>query len=252
MSCYAIIVAGGMGTRMGGAIKKQYLPLGDMPVLSRTIQVFDQCPLIDQILLVVPEDDILFCKDNIIAPFGFCSPVSLIAGGQSRQESVYNGLVAVRQMVAGRKKDRKQIVMVHDGVRPLVPESVIKDCMEKTLLTGACIPVLPSVDTVKFLDVGNAQVTETLDRKCVGFAQTPQTFDMDILWDAFSHARETNFTGTDEASLVEHADKIVSIVEGSSENIKITTMSDLAFARYLLEDQTLLSVSGYPQEDEDV
>ncbi len=233
--CYGIIVAGGMGTRMGTATKKQYLPLGDMPVLSRTIQVFDQCSLIDQMLLVVSEDDVSFCQENIIAPFGFCTPVSLIAGGKSRQESVYNGLVAARQM-AGSEKDKKQIVMVHDGVRPLVRDSLIRACVGKALDTGACIPVLPSPDTVKFLDAGKRRVWGTLDRKSIGLAQTPQAFDMDILWAAFLHARKTKFTGTDEASLLEHAGKMVSIVAGHPENIKITTMSDLTFARYLLEN----------------
>ncbi len=238
--CYAIIVAGGTGTRMGTSTKKQYLPLGNMPVLSRTIQVFDQCPLIDHIFLVVPEDDISFCRDNIIAPFGFCSPISLVSGGESRQNSVYNGLIAAKQ-VAGSKRDRKQIVLVHDGVRPLVSESLIRDCVEKALITGGCIPVLSSVDTVKCLDVGKSQVAKTLDRNCIGFAQTPQAFDIDILTDAFVHAREMNFTGTDEASLLEHADRVVSIVQGSARNIKITTMSDLVFARSLLEDQMNMS-----------
>ncbi len=234
--CYGIIVAGGMGTRMGTTTKKQYLPLEGMPVLSRTIQVFDQCQLIDQILLVVPEDDFSFCEDNIIAPFGFCTQVRLVAGGEFRQDSVYNGLAAARHM-APPKKNRKQLVLVHDGVRPLVPESVIRDCVEKAVITGACIPVLPSMDTVKLLDGEGSHVAKTLDRKSIGFAQTPQVFDMDILEDAFIHARNTNFRGTDESSLLEHANHIVSTVGGSFENIKITTISDLHFASYLLKNQ---------------
>ncbi len=234
--CYGIIVASGRGTRMGTATKKQYLPLGGMPVLSRTIQVFDQCPLMDQIFLVVPEDDFSFCEESILVPFGFHSPVQLVAGGKSRQDSVYNGLAAARQMTTN-KENRKQIVLVHDGVRPLVPDSLIRACVEKALDTGACIPVLPSADTVKFLDAGRSRVSGTLDRKCIGLAQTPQAFDMDILWQAFLHARKTDFTGTDESSLLEHANGIVSIVQGSYENIKITTRADLIFARYLLENQ---------------
>ncbi len=236
MVCYAIIVAGGMGTRMGTATKKQYLHLGGMPVLSRTIQVFDQCQFIHQILLVVPEDDFSFCRDNIISPFGFRNQIRLVAGGKFRQDSVYNGLAAARQM-SEKKGTRKQIVLVHDGVRPLVPESVIRACVDKAVLTGACIPVLPSMDTVKFLDTQGSQVSKTLDRKCVGFAQTPQVFDMDILADAFIHARNTNFRGTDESSLLEYAGHMVSTVQGSSRNIKITTISDLEFASYLLEHQ---------------
>ncbi len=241
--CYAVIVAGGKGSRMGGKTKKQYLPLGNMPMLSRTLSVFDQCGLCDGIFLVVPEEDLSFCQVHVLDPFSFRLPVHLVAGGTSRQDSVYNGLVAARQMIEEGEKNTGKgnpVVLVHDGVRPLVPKKLIRDCMETAFVTGACVPVLPCVDTVKSLDAAEQKVLGTLERSKIGFAQTPQAFDVEILWQAFCHARQTHFMGTDESSLLEHANLNVSIVQGSPRNIKLTTLVDYVLARHLLKDEGLL------------
>ncbi len=225
---------------MGSKIKKQYLPLGGMPVLSRTISVFDQCGLCKRIFLVVPEEDMSFCREHVIDPFSFDLPLHLVTGGNSRQDSVYHGLAAARQTAEDMgeiRDEKKPVVLVHDGVRPLVSRDLIFNCLEKAVATGSCIPVLPCMDTVKSLDVEEQMITGTLERRSIGFAQTPQVFDMDVLFRAFAHAGKTHFTGTDEASLLEHAGEKVSMVQGDSKNIKLTTTADLAFARYLLKGE---------------
>ncbi len=223
----AVIVAAGSGTRMQAALRKQYLPLAGLPILTRTLTVFENCEQIDQICLVIPGEDFNFCRRNILMPAKFNTQIKLIAGGQSRQESVYNGL----QKVEGRCS----IVVIHDGVRPLIRNDQLVACIKGAGQTGACILAVPAFDTLKQADA-SGRILSTLKRGDIWLAQTPQAFDLELIKKAHEFARREGNTGTDDASLVEYLGAPVTIVTGSRSNIKITSSEDLQIAKCLLRE----------------
>lgn len=227
----AIIVAGGKGLRMQSPQKKQYMDLGGIPVLTRTLQAFDRHERIHDIILVIPSQDRDYCRDAIVHPFGFKIPLYFVEGGITRQDSVFNGLKKARELC---EIPDTTFVLIHDGVRPFVEPQIISDCLDGALGQGACIPVLKIMDTLKQVS-DQGQIVQTLDRDLLYRAQTPQVFRLDLVLKAFDHARATAFTGTDDASLLEHAGIPVVVTPGSSFNIKLTTLEDLALGRYLLE-----------------
>lgn len=226
-----IIVAAGKGCRMGGVTKKQYLDLDDIPVLTRTIMVFDRHDAMDDIMVVVPKEDLAYCRTNIIQPYAFSKKIHLVAGGQTRQISVVNGISrAVRLCDAAPGS----LVLIHDGVRPFVSSDLINRLMDIAAGKGGCIPVLCVNDTLKLTDQ-NRQVQKTLDRNQIFRAQTPQVFRLDLIRRAYAFAVKTHFSGTDDASVMEHADFAVFTTPGSSENIKLTTPDDLVLARCIMD-----------------
>lgn len=230
----AIIVAGGKGQRMQSPIKKQYIELAGIPVLTRTLMAFDDYPGLDHIILVIPEEDIEFCRKNIISPFSFKLNIHLAPGGVSRQDSVCNGLARAAELHFPHEDG---IVLIHDGVRPFISWQIMDDCIKKADKSGACIPVLPISDTVKKISgriAEHPRVLATLDRNRLFLAQTPQVFRIDLLLKAFAHARTSGFAGTDEASIVEHSGMAVQAVMGSKRNIKLTTRQDMDYALFLL------------------
>jgi 2-C-methyl-D-erythritol 4-phosphate cytidylyltransferase len=227
----AIIVAGGKGQRMQSPEKKQYLELNKIPVLTRTIAVFESHEKICDIILVVPDEDRVYCRETILNPFGFKTPVHLIAGGTRRQDSVFNGLKKACELSPLRDST---VVLIHDGVRPFVEKPLIDACIARAIITGACIPAVKITDTVKKV-LADQQIHSTLDRKFLYKAQTPQVFRLDLILNAYSHAAATAFSGTDDASLMEHAGLPVVITNGSVFNIKLTTPDDLFWARTLLK-----------------
>jgi len=220
----AIIVAAGKGTRMKGNLPKQYVMLGDRPILAHTISVFEKSGIIDSILLVIPENDFDFCKRNVLVFTEKPENIKLVAGGKERQESVYNGL----QAAAG-----SSIVLIHDGVRPFVTIRQIRDCVHSVEETGACILAIPATDTIKQADLSGC-IEKTMDRNTLWLAQTPQGFKYDLILDAHEMALKDGFLGTDDAQLVEFLGEKVKIVSGSKQNIKITTPEDMAVAGALL------------------
>lgn len=228
----AIIVAGGKGLRMNSEVKKQYLCLEGIPVLSRTLSVFGRHPRIDDIILVVPETDLDYCQDEIIKDATVETSVQLVAGGVTRQNSVANGLAVVRKNASVKKE--KTLVLIHDGVRPFVDPSIIDACIDRAGESGACIPVVAITDTVKKAD-DSGRILETIDRSRLFRAQTPQVFGLNRLVSAYAHALETDFTGTDEASIFEHAGMPVDTVPGDRFNIKLTTPLDLEMAEFLIQ-----------------
>ena len=228
--CIAVVVAGGKGLRMGTEVKKQFLVLDGIPVLMRTLAVFDAHPRVNDLVLVVPEDDFDFCRKKLLKPHGIQTPVHLVSGGITRQDSVGKGLTRA-EAIAG--DPCHSLVLVHDGVRPFVPATVIDACLDGAERFGTCIPVLPINDTVKASSDGTV-VEETLDRSRLYRAQTPQVFRLDRVLAAFARARSTGFSGTDEASILEHAGIPVHMVPGAPCNIKLTTPDDLSLAGYLL------------------
>lgn len=222
----ALIVAAGQGVRMGSAQRKQYLQLCGRPVLVHTLQAFDRCPDIQCIRVVVPATEMDFCRRKILPDASLSKHVELIAGGRRRQDSVFNGLQHLG--------DARGVVLIHDGVRPLVSTSLIQACIQGALQWGACIPGVQAVDTLKQTDSLN-NILGTIPRESIWLAQTPQAFSLPIIRRAHLEARQQGLEATDDASLVEALGIPVHVIDGLRENIKITTPEDLAYAEALLK-----------------
>lgn len=202
--------------------RKQYLELQGVPVVIRTLRVFDASGLIDRIVLVVPEDDQDFCRDELLAAADLSKPVDLVAGGRTRQGSVHNGL----QAIAAAEDD---LVVIHDAVRPFLHQSELAACIETGGKSGACILALKAFDTLKQAGA-DGRVSSTLDRESIWLAQTPQVFRYGAIHAAHARAKEEGIVVTDDAALLEMAGQAVRIVPGSRWNIKITTPEDLTLA----------------------
>ncbi len=230
----AVIVAGGKGLRMESKTRKQYMNIGGTPILARSIQLFYSLDCVKAIVVVVPEDDIQFCIDNIIIPYEFNENVYIVQGGLERQESVMNGLKKVKKFSCSKNT----IVLIHDAVRPFVQQSLILQCIDKALDHGACVPAIPVVDTLKKVD-SSGFISKTVSRKNLYQIQTPQVFDLDLIIKAHEQALKTKFFGTDDASLVENLGKNVAIIRGCKKNIKITTNDDLELAEYFYSSNLL-------------
>ncbi|MGD8973334.1 MAG: 2-C-methyl-D-erythritol 4-phosphate cytidylyltransferase [Desulfobacterales bacterium] len=221
----AIIVAAGKGLRMADPLRKQYLELEGLPILARTVAVFDACDLIDVIFLVIPREDSDYCRANVLDPLSLTKSIHLVSGGIRRQDSVYKGLSEIDQ--------RYQIIVIHDGVRPFLNSDHLVDCIESAKKFGACILGVPAYDTLKRVD-SSGRILQTLPRENVWLAQTPQAFQYDVIKKAHDNARRDGYTATDDASLVERMGEKVKIINGSRNNIKITRSEDLEIAKYLL------------------
>lgn len=219
MRKYALIVAGGTGTRMGGALPKQFMLLRNKPILYYTLNTFLNAYPDLQVILVLPVDHTDKGQEIIDAWFDK-NRIRITAGGETRFESVKNGL----KLVEG-----ESIIFVHDGVRCLVSASLIRSCYETALKTGSAIPVIPSKDSVRIL---SEEGSDALERKKVLLVQTPQTFHSRILLPAFRIDYKDKFT--DEASVVEAYGIKLSLVEGEEHNIKITNTLDLILAEQIL------------------
>ena len=221
---YAIIVAAGKGIRLKGALRKQYVALDGVPILGLTLNKFDSCERVNQIILVVPKDDIDFCRNEILMSAKFQKDVMLIAGGIERLDSVYNGLKAV--------DSDDGIALIHDGVRPFVRQEHLVACIIGAAELGACILGIPAFDTVKKINATN-EITQTLKRDKLWLAQTPQAFQLKLIKKAHEAAKQEGFIATDDASLVERLGEVVKIIPGSRSNIKITNQEDLKLAQAL-------------------
>ncbi len=222
----AIIVAAGKGIRMNDKLRKQYILLAGRPILVYSVLAFDACDLIDCIILVVPKKDIDYCWKDIVVPLNLCKKINLVPGGEKRQDSVYNGLMAV-------DKDAAEIVVIHDGVRPFVSQDQVAACITGAKDYGACILAIHADDTLKQVD-RSGFICNTLERDDILLAQTPQAFQYDLIIKAHENARREGFTGTDDASLVERLGENIKIIYGSKQNIKITNREDLVFATALI------------------
>jgi 2-C-methyl-D-erythritol 4-phosphate cytidylyltransferase len=222
MERYAILVAGGKGLRMGGDIPKQFLPIGGKPVLMRTIEVFRQAYVDIHIILVLPASQQEYWQ-QLCKEYAFSVPVRIANGGETRFHSVSNGLKLIPDEAEG-------VVGVHDGVRPFVAVETIRRCYDAAVEWGAVVPVVPVVETVRQLCADGTSVT--VPRDAYKLVQTPQTFRISLLKEAYRQAYVPAFT--DDASVVEALGKPVQLVEGNRENIKITTPADIRFANGLL------------------
>ncbi|MBS1798154.1 MAG: 2-C-methyl-D-erythritol 4-phosphate cytidylyltransferase [Acidobacteria bacterium] len=215
----AIIVAAGSGTRFGGDKPKQFLEIGGKPLLIHTLEKFENCPLINEIVLVIGSDQ-LFSYREIATKHRVRKVAKIVYGGKTRAESVFKGFGVIDSATA-------EIVAVHDGARPFVTTEEIAATVRKAQETGAACLVAPVFDTVK--EVRDGRIAQTIDRANLRRALTPQAFHYDILRNALL-ASELTEAATDECCLVENIGFKISIVEGSPKNIKITTPEDWAIA----------------------
>ena len=225
VSCHVIVVAGGAGRRFGGHVPKQFLPLGDKPVMMHSVMQFDEIDCIDGITLVVPPDYLDHCKE-MVQDHAVKKVTAIVCGGENRQQSVYNGL--------GALGGGDGIVLVHDGARPFVPKDIITALIAHAAAHGAATLALPVTDTVKMADDARF-VTQTLRRDGLYLVQTPQAFRAQTLMAAHEAALKSGYTAGDDCELVEKIGIFPKIIMGNRNNIKITDSADLDFARFLLE-----------------
>jgi len=223
----AVIVAAGSGTRLNSTVPKQFLKLDEHTVLYHSIQKFLAVSTISEIIIAVAQQyrESPYLFDSI--PKESNTKIKIISGGARRQDTVYNALQALQP--------ETEIICIHDGVRPFIDPELIRQTIECCQECDGAIVAVPAVDTLK--EVQNQQIVRTLDRQKVWHAQTPQTFQKEIILKAYSQALEGDWdnTVTDDASLIEKYGGRICIVAGNYLNLKITTSADLEIARMLLK-----------------
>lgn len=224
---FAVVPAAGMGKRMGASINKQYLQLGGKPIVARTLEVFQQSPSIAGIILVIPQDEIPYCQHEVVDRYQLSKVLKIVAGGAERQYSVLNGLRELQ-----RHADDRDVVLVHDGVRPFITEALLQQSIELATTGAGALVAVPAKDTIKVVQDG--VVVGTPDRSTLWQAQTPQSFQFGQIFKAYLQAEADAFLGTDDCSLLERSGMTVRIVQGSYQNIKITTPEDLVLAEAFL------------------
>ena len=217
-----IIVAGGNGSRMGAELPKQFLPIGGVPVLMHTIRIFYDFDPSIQLIVVLPEDEIE-SWNRLCNELCFMIPHQIVAGGNTRFESVKNGLSLVSEC---------ELVAVHDGVRPLVSHETLVRCFDRAAETGTAIPVLPANESVR---KGSLIASVPVNRSLYFMVQTPQVFKVEIIKKGYLQTWIPEFT--DDASVVEHTGTTVHLVMGNRENIKITFPEDLQIAELFLKNR---------------
>lgn len=220
---YAIIVAGGKGTRIRHALPKQFIELAGKPVLFHTLEAFQRYSSSLNIVLVLPADDIQTWND-LVAKYHFDVPVTVQTGGDTRFQSVKRGL---------EKIPGPGLVAIHDGVRPLVSEDIIGASFRLAAAHGTAVAAVRLKESIRMTD---QDTTRAMDRSRFRLIQTPQTFDIDLIKKAYELREEPSMT--DDASVAEQAGHAISLFEGSYENIKITTAEDLVVAEALLKSRS--------------
>ena len=222
-----IIPAAGSGSRMGLSVPKQFHELGGLPILVRTVRAFHRVGEIDTIVLPVPAAMRSLVEDMVarfkLAPKG--GNLFIVNGGRTRQDSVRAGLDALPAAT--------EVVLVHDGARPLVSAEIIDACLQEAARSGAAMAAIPVIDTLKAVTT-DREVERTVDRHGLWQAQTPQAARVSLLQEAYAAAEKSGFIGTDEASLLERIGCTVKVVDGSKKNLKITHPEDLLVAEAIL------------------
>ena len=222
-----VIVAAGTGSRMKRDINKQFIKLDGKEIIAYTIEKFYKSEDIDDIVIVIKENEEKYFIENIINKYGFDN-IKLAYGGKERQDSVYNGI---------KKLNRNcEIVLIHDGARPFVNEDIIKNSIEEAKENNAVVVGVPVKDTIKVVD-SDGNIVDTPNRSLLWSVQTPQSFKYEIITKAYEYAYSNDYYGTDDAMLVEHIGYNVKMIEGSYDNIKITTEEDLQLAEFIIARQ---------------
>ena len=225
MSSYAIVLAAGLGQRMGSERPKQFLSLAGRPMLAYTLEAFERAESIDRVVLVVPTDWVAWCEKLFKKDMEFQKVEKIVAGGTERQESVSVGLDTIR--------DCANLIAIHDGVRALVLPEQIDAVVMAAKRFGAAVLGTPAVDTVK--EVDGEFVSETLDRSRLWFVQTPQAFRADLIRQGHWEAKTNLHLATDDAGLIERLNVPIKVIEGRRDNLKMTTPDDLEIGEAILK-----------------
>ncbi|WP_173473195.1 2-C-methyl-D-erythritol 4-phosphate cytidylyltransferase [Eubacterium ruminantium] len=221
-----IVLAAGSGSRMKSSKAKQFMEIGGKPLIYHALKVFE-ASIVDEIILVTRQQDINFMREEVVKKYSFNKVKKIVAGGKERYDSVENGIKACDK--------RNNIIMIHDGARPFVTNAMILSSISEVKRCKACTVAVPVKDTIKVVDEEGYGI-DTPDRSTLYQIQTPQTFDRKIITEAYSRMRsDKNRNITDDTMLVErYLDQKVKVVEGSYNNIKITTPEDIALAEAIL------------------
>lgn len=228
MKVDVIIPAAGMGKRIGGSTKKQFLVLGDKPIIIYPLEVFESIPEIKSIQLVLQTGDIEFGQ-KALESFPF-TKVNIVSGGKERQDSVYNG---IRHITSP-----SDIILIHDGVRPFISTELINNIITASKEYGAVVPAIPERDTIREVD-SNYYIVKDLDRQKVWRIQTPQAFRRDIILKSIEQAMADNYYATDDATLVAKYHYPVKVIRGSELNIKITYPEDILLGESILKNNLM-------------
>lgn len=239
--CTAIVLAAGGGRRMNSAVAKQFMMLGDKPLLWYSLQAVERSEVIDDCILVTGKDSIAYVRQEIVQKYGFHKVDIIVPGGRERWESVANAVAAL-EFSDRIVPNRNGYVFIHDGARPFLREEILSRTYEAVQKYHACVAAVPSKDTIKLANEAGIAVS-TPDRRFLWSVQTPQVFDTELIVKAYGALGEKaeregfeTITVTDDASVVElFTDCPVKLAEGSYENIKITTPEDLKVAEVFLE-----------------
>ena len=229
--CAAIVLAAGAGKRMQSEVKKQFLLIKDKPVVYYSLKAFEES-FVDEIVLVTSEDDIELCRQEIVEQYGFTKVKQIVAGGKERYHSVAAGLEQIENV---------DYVFIHDAARPMLTLEILERAYDCVKETEACVVGMPVKDTIKIADAGG-YIAQTPDRNLVWMIQTPQVFRYELIKEAYdklitqeSELKKQGINITDDAMVVETLTKhFVKLVEGSYENIKITTPEDLSIAEQFM------------------
>ena len=239
--CTAIVLAAGSGSRMKSNVAKQYMLLQDKPLIWYALHVIEESSVIDDCILVTGAEDISYVRDEIVTRFGFHKVDTIVAGGEERYDSVYNALRVVSDGdMAVQNEDG--YIFIHDGARPFLTEEIIQRCYEEVINTGACVVGMPVKDTIKIADLAG-YAEQTPDRSFVWQIQTPQVFEASLIIEAYENLKKKRTALSDEGIMITDDAMVVEsftghkvrLVQGSYENIKITTPEDLVIAEALLQ-----------------
>lgn len=220
---YALIVAGGKGKRVGRHISKQFICINNKPIIWYTIKAFESCEHIDGIVVVISKDDMDYFNENVLEVYDFKKILAVVEGGAERQDSVYNGLLMMKDC---------DIVLIHDGARPFVSEKIINEGIEYAKSYGAAACGVMPKDTIKVKDSDDFS-KETLQRDTLFAVQTPQCFEYNSIKKAHEFIRKENLMVTDDTMVIEKLGKRVYLYEGSYTNIKVTTPEDIEVAEII-------------------
>ena len=223
---YAIIPAGGSGSRVGGETPKQFLSFGGKELIVYTIEVFQLCDLVDEIIIPTKKEYVPLMK-KLKSKFKLDKITKIIEGGSERQYSVLNALNSVTA-------EKNDLIAVHDAARPLLPLRILNNTIRVAQSEGTAITAIKAKDTLVH---GGTYIQDYIDRKDVYYIQTPQIFTYEVLSKAMNLAKDENFIGTDESMLVKRCGEKVFLTEGSSLNFKVTTHSDIELFQRLLEKE---------------
>lgn len=231
MKTTAIILSGGKGKRMGGPVSKQYMELMGHPVLFYSLDAFEKS-IVDNVILVVGEGDIDYCKKEIVEKYSFKKVSSIVTGGKERYDSVYSGLCTIGDLCPDT-----DIVLIHDGARAFVSEDIIEKLIDSCKTEKACVAAVKAKDTIKISD-SNGYIEQTPARELVWQIQTPQVFEYSLIKEAYDSvlSGDNKIGITDDAMVLEkYNGHKIKLVEASYDNIKITTPEDMEFGKAIIK-----------------